>query len=218
MKLFERVSRDEFAALIKNAPGSPAFKKQFKRFRPSDYDGWEGPDHQVYRGSLVLSENFTAPGFNTLILGSLHVDGYVDLQNPYDKGFDEGGLFIVLGDVRCRYFLNEYGKYTFIDGTLEGSEAVVADYGDSSLIVTGDLLTSFYYGMDVCAKVGGKADMTYGCGYCLPIDCSDVEAEVLWPRHGELASRRLLAFEYTRGTCSLDFKKRIRKGEAVFRK
>jgi hypothetical protein len=39
----------------------------------------------------------------------------------HDTGFDEGGLFIVLGNAIRHSFFNEYGKRSFVDGKLEGT-------------------------------------------------------------------------------------------------
>ncbi len=161
---FELVSLDEFKLALAKSVASELFREQFARFSPSYYEGRDGADCMIHLGDLRTSGHFEAPGFYTLITGHLHVDGIVDQHNPYDKGFDEGGLFVVLGDVTCDAFFNEYGKCSFVDGRLEARDIVVNAFGDSALVVTGNLTTNFFYGQDMWAEIGGHASMEYGDG------------------------------------------------------
>jgi hypothetical protein len=196
MAAFENVTRDEFTAIFAAAPASAACRKQHARGSPSEYDGRDGPDYVIHRGSLAVGGDFIAPGFNTLIIGDLFVEGLVDLHNPYDKGFDEGGQFIIVGSLNCLVFANEYGKCTLVDGDLTASDMLINGYEDSSLKVIGDLTTKFFYGVDIWAEVGGVANMEYGIGYCLPLGyCSGSEA--IWPRHDENVTRQLLNLDAT---------------------
>jgi hypothetical protein len=189
---FEEVTREEFDTALARSVASAKFRKQFARFAPSWFDG---ASCMLHLGHLHTSGHFRAPGFYTLVTGDLHVDGIVDLQNP--EGYDEGGLFVVLGDVKCRSFFNEYGKCAFIDGKLDASELLAAAFGDSSLVVIGSLKTNFFFGRDIWAEVGGSATMKYGDGYCLPIGYEDAAEEAIMPKHGAGASRALLNLENT---------------------
>ncbi len=150
-----------------------------------------------------MNGHFRAPGFCTLITGDLHVDGIVDLQNP--DGYDEGGLFIVLGDVICHSFFNEYGKCTFVDGKLEARDLLVNAFEDSALVVTRHLRTNFFYGEDIWAEVGGSATMEYGEGYCLPIGYTADAVEAIMPKQDEEASLSLLNLGKNERTASERF-------------
>jgi hypothetical protein len=162
MAAFEQVTEDEFDDAIESSPSSQTFKEQYARFSP------RRDDHCfIHRGPLTLRGHFAAPGLCTLIIGDLTVDGTVDLHNPEE--FDDGGIFVVIGNVSCAAFDGHYGKCTFIDGNLIASEVIMNLYQDSSLVVTGDLKTKLFYGEDMWAEVGGVADFEYGNGYCLPI-------------------------------------------------
>lgn len=217
MNGFRNVSPEEFSQILDDAPSSPAFRSEFARYDPNYYEGSSGPDCMVHQGDLTVPGHFTAPGFYTLILGNLVVDGHVSLQNPNDKGFDEGGLFVVIGDVRCRSFSNEYGKVTFIDGDLEADDLILNSHEDSGLIVIGTLKTYFFYGVDMAAEVGSGAIMEYGVGYCRPIGSLDTEPEVIMPRHGEETSLRLLDFEETSYIENEAFTDRIQEGRSIFK-
>ena len=80
---------------------------------------------------MLEAGHFRAPGYCTLIIGDLDVAGLVDLNNP--DGFDEGGVFAVIGNVTCRGFANHFGKCTFIDGDLIASDIIINSYGNSQL-------------------------------------------------------------------------------------
>jgi len=214
---FEKVSRDEFDSILSKSAASPVFRKEFARYDPQYYEGWEGPDCMIHRGDLAMAGHFEV-AFYTLIIGNLHVDGIVDLHNPYDKGFDEGGLFVVLGDVTCNAFFNEYGKCTFIDGKLEARDLLVNAFGDSSLIVTGSLATNFYYGRDMWVEVGGNVSMEYGDGYSVPIGFEKVARQKVLPRQSVDASYARL--NLTRNDDELrpsDFRDHLLAGKALLR-
>jgi len=175
MANFEQLTEDEFNDVIAGSSSSEAFKRQYMRFSPVR------DDHcYVHHGTLAISGHFKTPGYCTLVVGDLTVDGLIDLNNP--EGFDEGGLFIVIGNVTCRAFSGHYGKCTFIDGNLNASELVLNAYGDSSLVVTGDLKTKLFHGKDIWAEVGGVADMEYANGYCLPIGYKDAAKQAIRAR------------------------------------
>ena len=179
---------------LRQAPPRRRFRKQYPRFVPH-----VGESYMLHLGHLKSTGHFRAPGFFTLITGNLHVDGIVDLQTP--DGFDEGGLFVVLGDLICHSFFNEYGKCTFVDGKLDARDLLVNAFGDSSLVVTRHLCTNFFFGEDIWADVGGGASMEYGVGYCLPIGFTAAAAEAITPRHGR--RRRLRCSISARPTVSI---------------
>jgi len=185
---FEKVSAEQFAAAIEEGPASPSFYEQFARFRADVSGGEEG--YWLHRGNLTVSGDFTAPGFCTLIVGDLTVDGLVSLDNP--SGWDEGGLFIVLGSVHCKAFGNHYGKCGFVDGDLEAEDLIVNAYEDCSLIVIGSLKTFYFLGHDIWVEVGAGAVMNYGQGFCLPIGYTEAPDQVIEPQHDETVSEELI--------------------------
>jgi hypothetical protein len=212
---FESVSRQDFLRVLNESAASPLFRQRFARTRPRDEE--ELPDYAIHRGDLRTGGHFEAPAFWTLITGSLHVDGIVDLCNPHDKGFDEGGLFIVLGDLVCNAFFNEYGKCSFIDGNLEARDLLLNDFDDSTLVVTGNLTTRFFYGQDMWAEVGGRASMEYGVGHCLPIGYRDAAAQAIRPRHDPETSRSRLNLATTRDTRPGEFRDHLLAGRPLLR-
>lgn len=184
MANFEQLTADEFDDVIAGSASSEAFKSRYIRFPPA------GEDHCfVHRGPLAGSGHFQAPGYCTLVVGDLTVDGLIDLNNP--EGFDEGGLFIVIGNVTCRVFSGHYGKATLIDGNLNASELVLNACEDSSLLVTGDLKTKLFHGRDIWAEVGGVADMEYADGYCLPIGYENAAKQAIRARRRTKSARVL---------------------------
>jgi hypothetical protein len=211
MSSFQQVSRDEFDRVLEKSKASSTFREQFARYEPQYYEGANGPDCMVHLGPLKMNGHFEAPGFFTLVTGDLHVDGTIDLQNSYDKGFDEGGLFIVLGDVVCHSFFNEYGKCTFVDGRLEARDLLVNAFEDSALVV-------IFFGEDLWAEVGGNATMEYGYGYCLPIGYADSVDEQLLPKHGRERSLLLLNFERTKALHPKDFRDHLRTGKPLLKR
>ncbi len=218
MSSFEQVSREEFNLAIEASMASATFREQFARYEPQYYEGADGPDCMIHLGPLKVQGNFEAPGFFTLITGDLHVDGIVDLHNPYDKGFDEGGLFVVLGDVVCDAFFNEYGKCSFVDGTLQARDLLVNAFGDSSLVVMRSLKTHFFYGKDQWAEVGGDAQMEYGHGYCLPIGYRKAASQQIVPRHGREASLKLLNLDTSQYLHPGVFRDHLAAGKPVLKR
>jgi hypothetical protein len=214
---FVKLTAEEFAAAIATGPASEPFRQRFARFDPSSYDGWHGPDFKIHRGDLSIAGNWRAPGFQTLVVGNLTVDGFVDLANPHDEGFDEGGLFIVLGSLRCHAFANEYGKVAMVDGDLVVRDIILNDYEDSALTVSGNLRTRYFRGQDIWAEVGGSAEMAYGEGYCLPLGYTDAAAQAIRPRHSETESRAILskALNPQADTLTRDMVALLRQGIAV---
>lgn len=216
MSNFEQVTAEEFAALVQTGPASDAFKRQYARFCPQTYDGSFGPDYMVHRGPLHLTSNFVAPGFFTMVVGDVTADGIVDLGNPEDKGFDEGGVFVALGDVHCRVFANHYGKCSFVDGDLRADDMIVNAFSDSALVVMKDLRTRFFFGEDIWAEVGGRAEMSFGSGYCLPIGYDDAAQEAIYPERDHDDSMAILNIDDPDNALSA-LMKQVRRGAPVFK-
>jgi hypothetical protein len=168
----------------------------------------------IHRGTLKLPRRFSPPAFNMLLIGDLIVDGMVDAH--YDSA-DEGGGFIVAGNVTCDIFANDYAKATLIDGDLNASELILNAYEDSGLWVTGNLKTNFFFGEDVWAEVGGKAEMAYGRGYCLPIGYSQASRQAMRPRDDVATSLHQLNLADTIALDPALFKKMLARGDQLFK-
>jgi hypothetical protein len=187
---FEPISPRDFCDAISRR-GSPALAREFARFTVADPASWQLPaETLVHHGPLTLMDGFKPPAFNTLILGDLFVEGFVHAEEA--RPYDGGGLFVVIGNVECDVFAGQFGKQTFIDGNLEATQIILNAFEDSSLTVAGNLRTRFFYGWDIWANVGGRAEMEYGNGYCLPFGFRDAGREAIRPRHDVAASERLL--------------------------
>jgi hypothetical protein len=199
------------AAIIER--GSLALKREFARYTVADPKTWHKAETVVHRGPLTLGDGFKVPALHTLILGDLFVEGFVDA----DDGHDAGGVLVVIGNVECDVFAGQFGKCTFIDGNLEVTQLLLNSFADSSLCVTGSLRTHFFYGWDICAEVGGRAEMEYGDGYCLPFGHRDATHEAISPRHGAETSRRLLAVDNTGEDIIFDLLDLVRTGRSPFR-
>jgi hypothetical protein len=133
-------------------------------------------------------------------------------------GFDEGGLFIVLGNVTCHSFFNEYGKCSFVDGRLEARDLLANAIGDSALVVTGDLKTKFFYGEDIWAEAGGTASMEFGDGYRLPIGYSDAASEAIEPKHDRDASLARLDLDNAEDFSADDLRKHLLAGKSLLKR
>lgn len=205
---FANVTAAEFNALLRES-GSARFQRELARyefFAP-------GGDCAVHRGSLSVSNVLPVSAANILVLGDLSTDGLLDLG---EDGAEQG-CFIVLGNVACSSFANAYGKCVIIDGNLEADEIIVNSFEDSALLVTGNLRTHFYHGIDIWAEVGGRAEMEYGDGYCLPIGYKDAAVEAIWPRHVRETSLRRLSFGDDGSIDPQGFLDRLKGGQAIFR-
>jgi hypothetical protein len=184
--MFRSVSRQEFKDALADSAASPAFREVYDRF--ISFDGLLGNEAMVHAGDLRVQGSFRVPALCTLITGDLIVDDALDLQSDYDAG----GLFIVIGNVRCRHFISEYDAQGFVDGDLEARDSIINGFSDSSLNVIGTLRTRLFIGCDIWASVGAGAIMDYGVGYCLPIGCADAAAEAIEPQHDEAATVRIV--------------------------
>jgi hypothetical protein len=209
---FQKVTRAEFDGIIAGS-GSEAFQRLVGRYDIA-LKSHEPDDCVVHRGSLSAAKLLQAPAFATIVHGDVTVDGLVDLGNP--EGFDEGGLFLVFGNVTCCAFAGTYAKCAFIDGNLVARDLILNSFEDSALVITGSLRTRFFYGQDIWAEVGGSAEMEFGDGYCLPIGYTEAVAQVIEPRHDRDASLRRLDFEDTDYIEPQAFLERLRSGQSVF--
>ena len=209
MNGFERVTMDAFDAAIEASPSSKAFKRRIGHGL-----GLDDPC-LVHRGPLTVPGHFRAPGYCTLVVGDLTVDGLVDLTSP--EGFDGGGVFIALGNVTCRAFNNDWGKLTAIDGNLQASDLVISCYEDSTLVVIKDLKTRFFYGRDVWVEVGGVAEMQYGDGYCLPIGYRNAAQQAIRPRHDAETSMALLTAAESDAPIEYELLNKLKQGQPVFK-
>lgn len=210
---FEKVTQAEFEGIIAGN-GSEAFQRLAGRY-DSALTSYAPDECVVHRGPLSLPKLLRAPAYATIVLGDLSVDGLIALDNP--EGYDEGGLFLVFGNVTCGAFAGHWGKCTFIDGNLAARDLVLNSFEDSSLVVTGNLRTGFFYGRDIWAEVGGSVEMAYGDGYCLPIGYDEPAEQAIEPKHDRDASLRRLAFDDTDYIEPHEFLERLRNGQSVFR-
>lgn len=137
---FEKVTQAEFEGIIAGN-GSEAFQRLAGRY-DSALTSYAPDECVVHRGPLSLPKLLRAPAYATIVLGDLTVDGLIALDNP--EGYDEGGLFLVFGNVTCGAFAGHWGKCTFIDGNLAARDLVLNSFEDSSLVVTGNLRTGFF--------------------------------------------------------------------------
>jgi hypothetical protein len=211
--MFRKVTTPEFKEWLAASDASHAFRKQYARYIP--FDAFTDTDAAVNDGD-VHAKSFKAPGLCTLILGDLIVDDVVDLQTPYD----EGRLFIVIGNIRCRHFINEYGTNCFVDGNLEASQSILNGFEDASLNVIGDLKTKLFIGCDIWAEVGGATDMDYGVCYTLPLGYTDAARQAIRPRHDEDATVGIVTRKAEPEGYVLDargFADLIRAGKPIFK-
>jgi hypothetical protein len=214
MATFESVTAEQFAAAISESRASQTFRRVLARLDRAMLFGGRGVNYIIHRGTLKLARRFSPPAYHTLLIGDLIVDGVVDAHYP---DADEGGSLVVIGNVACDVFANDYAKGTIIDGNLTASELILNAYEDAGLWVAGDLKTHFFFGEDIWAEVGGKAEMTYGDGYCLPIGYSDASADAVWPRHDLETSLGQLNLPDTSALDPSRFKKLIASGDQLFR-
>ncbi|MBL8565525.1 MAG: hypothetical protein JNM89_07415 [Hyphomicrobiaceae bacterium] len=181
---FRKATLAEFHAMLA-ASSSERLAAQIRRFM--SFDHWIAFDAAVHHGDLELAGSLQAPAYCTLIDGQLDVAGNLDLRNP---GIEEGGLFIVLGNVTCNRLIGEYGKCVFIDGDVEAREAIITGFHDSSLVVCGGLSTRLFIGCDIAAEVGDGAVMDFGVGTCVPLGGFEVSGHKVAPLNDEAATAR----------------------------
>jgi hypothetical protein len=169
----------------------------------------------VHGGSLRVGGALRTPAFCTLVIGDLDVPYEIDLRSSYDAG----GLFIVLGDVRCEHFISEYGAAVFIDGDLQADGAVLIAYSDASFSVIGSMRARLLIGNDMCASVGSGAILDYGIGYCASLG-SEGTSGIVKPHYDTKATIEALLPKPGSGGYPYDaddLADMIRAGEPIFR-
>lgn len=206
------VSRAQFEAAVADCAASPAFFEQYGRF--AGFESLMETEAFVHDGNLRIRNSWRAPGLCTLVNGHLEVENVLDLQSR----FDQGGLFIVIGNVSCRHLLGDYSLTTFVDGDLTARDTLITGYGDSALTVTGILRTKLFIGCDIGAFVGAGAEIEYGIGHC--VATGEHGAPPIVPKHSERATARIVVPEpRTKGWLfePEQFADLIREGRPVFR-
>lgn len=210
---FRSVSGDEFRQALADCAASPAFREVMSRLM--SFDDWMDMQAVIHEGPLRVAGSFAVPALCTLITGDLDVEDVLDLQNDAERG-----LFIVIGNVRCRHFISDYECCSIVDGDLEASQSLINGFPDSGLWVTGALQTRLFIGFDIWAEVGFGAVMDYGIGYCLPIGYFDAVAEAINPLHSEEETARIVVPEPAKdgyGFSTQQFVDLIRAGRPIFR-
>jgi hypothetical protein len=211
--IFRSVSGDEFRRALANSEASPLFHEVMSRL--VSFDDLMNAQAAIHDGPLRVAGSLTAPALCTLITGDLDVEDVLDVQNDQERG-----LFIVLGNVRCRHFISCYDTCSIIDGDLDPSQSLINGFPDSGLWVTGALHTRLFIGFDIWAEVGAGAIMDYGIGYCLPIGYVDAAAEAINPLHGEEETARIVVPKPEEGGYGFETKQfvdLIRAGKPIFR-
>jgi hypothetical protein len=211
--VFRTISLDEFDELLASAPTSPAFREEFARY-DFGHDR-QSIDAAVHDGPLHVTTAFRTPAFCTLIIGDLDVAREIDLRSSYECG----GLFIVLGDVRCEHFIGEYEAAVFIDGDLQAGGAVLIAYSDSSFSVIGSMRARLLIGNDMCASVGSGAILDDGIGYCASLG-SEGTSGIVKPRYDRNATIEALIPKPRESGYPFDaddLAGLIRAGEPIFR-
>ncbi|MBV8193319.1 MAG: hypothetical protein JOY64_01215 [Alphaproteobacteria bacterium] len=211
--VFRSVSGDEFRRALADCSASPAFREVMSRL--VSFDDWMNTQAAIHEGSLKVVGSLAAPALCTLITGDLDVEDVLDIQNGAEQG-----LFIVVGNVRCRHFISAYDCCSIIDGDLEAGQSLINGFPDSGLWVTGGLRTRLFIGFDIWAEVGAGAVMDYGIGYCLPLGYTDAVAEAIAPLHDEEETAQIVVPEPAEDGYGLNVKQfvdLIRAGRPIFR-
>jgi hypothetical protein len=199
------------------------------RFRSPLQGAWENLDHDmifrnplrssdgvacaIHDGNLHVAGDFEAPAFHVLIRGDLVVEGLIDSSFKDANG---GGTFIVTGSVRCRSFMNEYGKAEIIGEDLAVEEMLFNAFPDSLLYVGGTITARFFFGWDMWAEFGVKAEMEYGVGYCLPFNHFD-SSEGVEAFFDEATSLDRLAITDADNLSTDEIAAYLRSGKPIFR-
>lgn len=159
---FTKVSEEVFKKIVSEV-GSAVFRKEYKKFvHPRD----EYIKYYIHNGAINSTTTVQPQDAYLLIIGDVKT-GLVNVNDPLDN---EIGEFIIIGNVECDFFLNQHGKSTFIDGNLKVNKILNHAVDDSSLIISNDLETEFYYANNGWADVGGAIIMKYGLGYVFHLE------------------------------------------------
>lgn len=181
---FTAVSEAVFKKIVSEV-GSEVFRKTYKKFvHPSN----AYIHYYIHKGAINNTTTVQPQDAYLLIIGDVQT-GLINVNDTLDN---EMGEFIVIGDVVCDYFFNQHGKSTFIDGNLKVNKILNHAVDDSSLIISNDLETAFYYANNGWASVGGNTTMEYGIGYILPLAFADAEKAAVVPKNSEKESAAFL--------------------------
>ena len=126
---------------------------------------------------------------NLLVVGNINAEW---LNTEYDNG---GGSLFVTGDIICDYFSNYYGKLVIVNGSLLVKKIVNNEFEDSTLTVRHNFATEYYHGIDIWVEAGGKIDVLYGNGYCLPVGYKEPSKECIVPKYNDSISKDFLGID-----------------------
>src|SRR5262249_23673903 len=134
---FRSVSGDEFRRALADCSASHALREVMSRL--ISFDDLMDTQAAIHDGPLRVAGSLRAPALCTLITGDLDVEDVPDIENDA-----EGGLFVVVGNVRCRHFISYYDCCSLVDGDLDARESLINGFSDSGLWVTGTLRTRLF--------------------------------------------------------------------------
>ena len=178
-----KVSEADFKRFVASV-GSKAFQEAYARQVPIR-DNEEGSYVLVCDG--VWEQTIISPDLNMLIIG--------DVKAPFVSALDpsgaEMGHFIVIGNVECDYFENEWGKQVFIDGNLTVNKILNDACTDSSFVIINNLYAEFYLAINAWVECGGEISLKYGIGYAFPLNYKSAK-EAVDPEHSPEESAAFL--------------------------
>jgi hypothetical protein len=215
--MFRSVDLEEYMQTVETLAFPPALRRE-----------WDGLDHGMifrgdlhddglctfHEGDLHVAGNFRAPAANVLVLGDLVVGGQLE-TSCHDA--DEGGCFIVTGSVETRVLLNRHEKTMIVGGDLTAKDMLFNAFEHTLLYVACSLSTYFYYGLDIWAEFGVRADMEFGIGYCLPLGYTAPGLQAVYPRFDAAHSLRRLALPAGKKATEENVLAMIRSGRPLFR-
>jgi hypothetical protein len=189
---FVTVSRKKFLEYLNQLPSINEYIYLINESSPQE----EENEFQVFIGDIDTQDSLKFASYHTLIIGNVTAK-WLDCSNNNALGFDEGGSTIIMGNLTCEYFTGEYHKLIFIDKNMYVSKVLHNAFDGSYLVALGDLKATYFAGLDYGTEAGGAVELTYGEGYCLPIDSADPIKQRIKPRHSETESQKFLKTEYT---------------------
>ena len=188
---FISVSREIFIKELSKHP----FLDNYKTWVDETYDETDQNEFQIYFGDIENNENLSFYALNLLVIGNIKTK-WLNAKNNEELGYDEGGSLFITGTIDCDYFSTHYGKLIVIGESIIAVKILNNAFQDSALIIQNNLTTEYFNGIDIWAEVGGKATMTYGDGYCLPIGYTDAVKQWIKPLNDERKSLNFLEIDY----------------------
>lgn len=180
---FISVSRNQFIEELSKL----TFLDNYQTSVGQAYDETDENEFQIYIGDIENDKTLTFDALNLLVIGNIKAK-WLNTTNNDELGYDEGGSLFVTGSVDCEYFSSHYGKLIVIGKSINVNKILNNAFQDSALIVQNDLTTEYFNGIDIWAEVGGKVNMKYGEGYCLPIGYTDAVKQWIKPIYNEQQS------------------------------